>query len=158
MSSTNDLTYSKSALALTERFEGCRLSSYQDSVGVWTIGYGHTASVRAEQTITQLQAEHFLVDDLLNAESTVRLFVTVALTQGEFDALIDFVFNVGRRAFFLSTLLKRLNAGDYVDAATELLRWDQAGGVELAGLLARRQAEAQEFTTPATDAPAGAPE
>ncbi len=139
------MTYSKSALAMTEQYEGLKLTSYQDSAGVWTIGYGHTFGVHQDQTITQFQAEQFLMEDLTHSEVTVRMFVTAMLTQGEFDALVDFVFNVGRRNFVSSTLLTKLNAKDYAGARQELLRWDYAGGEELAGLLARREAELQEF-------------
>ena len=128
-----------------EGFEGLRLNAYQDSVGVWTIGYGHTLGVHPGDTITQDEAEAFLRADLSNAESAVNHQVTVPLTQGQFDALVSFVFNLGSGALASSTLLRLLNAGDYEGAKGQFHRWDRAGNVELPGLLARRNAEAEMF-------------
>lgn len=140
-----NLQYSKTGQELTKRFEGCRLVAYQDTRGVWTIGYGHTSGVHAGMTCTQAQAEQWLLEDIQYAVNAVKHYVTVALTQGEFDALVDFVFNVGVRAFAGSTLLRKLNAGDYAGAAHEFKRWDMAGGKHVAGLLRRRVAEENEF-------------
>lgn len=140
------MKYSKSGLALTERFEGCRLASYQDQVGVWTIGYGHTFGVHEGMVCTEDQAQQWLEEDTASAEQDVNTHVTVPLTQGEFDALVDFAFNLGRGALNESTLLKDLNAGNYQAAAEQFARWDLAGGKVVAGLLRRRQEEASEFT------------
>jgi lysozyme len=138
----NHFTYSKDGLALTEQFEGCRLTAYQDQVGVWTIGYGHTGGdVTAGLTITQDQAAALLMSDVAAAATYVNLAVTIALMQQEFDALVDFVFNLGRGAFAGSTLLRQLNAGNFVAAAAQFNAWDHAGGQVVAGLLRRRQAE-----------------
>ena len=110
----NNLTYSKDGLTLTEQFEGCRLVAYQDQVGVWTIGYGHTGSgVVSGLTITQDQAEDLLTSDVAASAAYVNAAVMVELQQNEFDALVDFVFNLGRGAFAGSTLLKNLNAGQF---------------------------------------------
>jgi lysozyme len=142
----NNLTYSKTGLALTEQFEGCRLTAYQDQVGVWTIGYGHTGpDVTPGLTITQQQAEDLLASDVSSAASAVNNFVTVQLTQNEFDALVDFVFNLGSGAFAKSTLLRSLNAGQFATAAAQFDEWDHAGGAVVAGLLRRRQAETNLF-------------
>jgi lysozyme len=142
MMGVNDLTYSGNGLALTEQFEGCRLSAYQDQVGVWTIGYGHTgADVTPGLTITQVEAEALLAKDVLAAARCVNTLVKLSLTQGEFDALVDFVFNLGSGNFLRSTLLTALNAGDLAKAAAQFECWDRAGGVIVAGLLRRRQAE-----------------
>jgi lysozyme len=144
----NSFTYSADGLALTELFEGCELTAYQDQVGVWTIGYGHTGSeVRSGLTITQEQAEAYLANDVAGAATCVNRVVTLALTQQEFDALVDFVFNLGTGAFQGSTLLKDLNSGDIATAATQFDHWDHAGGQIVAGLLRRRQAETAMFTT-----------
>ena len=140
-----NLTYSKPALAMTERFEGCRLEAYQDQGGVWTIGYGHTAGVKQGDRCTLFQAQTYLINDLQAAEFTVQRFVTVPLNQGEFDALVDFVFNLGPKDFRESTLLKLLNTGDYIAAANQFDLWDHCGGKVVAGLLRRREAERQEF-------------
>lgn len=139
------MKYSSDGRKLTERFEGCRLSSYQDVKGVWTIGYGHTTNVRQGQTCTQQQADSWLVSDVSWAEASVNRLVKVPVTQEEFDALVDFTFNVGVGAFANSTMLRRLNVNDHGRAAAEFLKWGYAGGIEVAGLLARRAAEQQEF-------------
>lgn len=142
----NNLTYSGKGLGLTEQFEGCRLTAYQDQVGVWTIGYGHTgADVTPGLTITQQQAEALLAQDVLASARCVNSMVNVPLTQNEFDALVDFVFNLGAGAFVRSTLLAALNAGDLAKAAAQFDCWDRAGGVVVAGLLRRRQAETDMF-------------
>lgn len=139
------MEYSKTGLALTERFEGCRLVAYQDVTGVWTIGYGHTFQVKPGMTCTQAEADAWLETDIQFAAHCVNRAVKVPLTQGEFDGLVDFVFNVGCGNFEGSMLLMMLNAGEYSQAAAQFARWDKAGGKELAQLLARRQAEEAEF-------------
>jgi lysozyme len=146
MAQVNNLSYSKSGLALTEQFEGLRLTAYQDSVGVWTIGYGHTGpDVYPGLTITQIEAETLLLKDVAIAAGSVNRLVTVPLDQNEFDALVDFVFNLGTGAFAGSTLLRDLNAGNFAGAAAQFQNWDHAGGKVLAGLLQRRLAEAKLF-------------
>jgi lysozyme len=146
MMGVNDLTYSRNGLALTEQYEGCRLTAYQDQVGVWTIGYGHTgADVTPGLTITQTEAEALLAKDVLAASRCVNTLVKLQLTQGEFDALVDFVFNLGPGNFLRSTLLTALNAGNLARAAAQFECWDRAGGVIVAGLLRRRQAELSLF-------------
>jgi len=142
------VNYSKSGLQLTEQFEGVRLTAYQDQVGVWTIGYGHTAGVQPGDTCTQEQAEAWLQSDVSWAVQTVNLYVTIALTQGEFDALVDFVFNLGSGSFEHSTLLTLVNQRNFGAAADQFERWDHAGGKVVAGLLRRRQAEEEEFKNP----------
>lgn len=139
------MVYSKAGMALTERFEGCRLDAYQDVRGVWTIGFGHTAGVVSGMTCTQAQADEWLKTDTEWAVHTVQSEVDVALKQEEFDALVDFVFNLGSGNFSHSTLLKDLHKGDMEAAAGEFQKWDLAGGKVVAGLLRRRMAEAAEF-------------
>ena len=142
----NSLTYSKDGLLLTERFEGCVLKAYHDQVGVLTIGYGHTGpDVKEGLAITQAQAQEILAKDLEIAAACVNRVVSIPLTQQEFEALVDFVFNLGAGAFEHSTLLKALNANNLVAAVRHFEEWDHAGGVIVAGLLRRRQAEAQLF-------------
>lgn len=139
------MKYSKDALSLVEKFEGCELEAYQDSGGVWTIGYGHTHNVFKGMKITLEEAEQFAADDLEVAEIFVNRIVTVQLTQGEFDALVDFAFNLGPVALQKSTLLELINKGEYLLAADQFERWDRCGGKVLAGLLRRRCAEAAIF-------------
>ena len=141
---------SDKGIALIKQFEGCRLTAYQDSVGVWTIGYGWTQPVdgkpiRAWMTIKQETAERLLKTGLVSYESDVSRLVKVGLTQGQFDALVSFTYNLGARSLSTSTLLRKLNAGDYAGAADEFLRWNKAGGKVLNGLTRRREAERALF-------------
>jgi lysozyme len=142
-----NMIYSKTGVQLTERFEGVRLVAYRDSVGVLTIGYGHTFGVTEGMTCTEDQAAAWLFNDTQVAQADVNKYVTVTLTQGEFDALVDFAFNLGRGNLNNSTLLKDINAGNFAAAADEFVKWDRAGGVVVAGLLRRRLAEQQEFAS-----------
>ncbi|HEX3661022.1 MAG TPA: lysozyme [Acidobacteriaceae bacterium] len=142
----NQLTYGGKGLTLTEQFEGCRLTAYQDQVRVWTIGYGHTGpEVCAGMTVTLDEAQALLAKDVSNAAAFVNRIVMVELNQEEFDALVDFVFNLGAGSFENSTLLRMLNAGEFTAAAAQFAVWDRAGGAIVAGLLRRRQAETALF-------------
>lgn len=137
---------SEAGIALIQGYEGLRLSAYRDSVGVLTIGYGHTgADVKQGMTITRDEAERLLRDDLHDAESAVEKAVRVPMTQGQFDALVSFVFNLGAGRLQTSTLLRKLNDRNYIGAADEFPRWNKAGGKVLAGLTARRGAERALF-------------
>jgi len=143
------MQYSKDGLHLTEQFEGLRLRSYQDIRGIWTVGYGHTGpDVHPGMVITFAQAEALLAQDVQHAADIINRVVTVPLTQGEFDALVDFTFNLGEGNFEKSTLHVKLNAGDYQGAAEEFEKWAHAGSEVVAGLLRRRQAEEAEFEKP----------
>lgn len=141
------MNMSDNGLQLTESFEGLRLTAYQDVVGVWSNGYGNTHGVIPGSTITLDQAVADLRNNIAGAEQVVTQHVQVPLTQNQFDALVDFVFNLGAGAFISSTLLRKLNAKDYAGASLEFPKWDHAGGVEVAGLLRRRVAEQQLFNT-----------
>lgn len=142
----NNFQYDNQGLALTEGFEGCDLKSYPDVRGIWTIGYGHTgADVVEGLVITQAQAEALLVSDVAAAAACVNHAVQVAITQDEFDALVDFTFNVGRGNFVTSTLLRKLNAGDIAGAAEQFGLWVHAGNAVVSGLVRRRAAEAELF-------------
>ncbi len=136
---------SDAGLQLIMESEGLRLKAYQDSVGVWTIGYGSTRGVMPDETITQADAEDRLRRDVQDAEDCVNKHVTVALTQGQYDALTSFIFNLGCGAFSGSTLLRDLNAGDYQGAADQLGRWVHAGTDILPGLVKRRANERELF-------------
>ena len=126
-------------------FEGCKLSAYKDSVGVPTIGIGHTKGVKMGQVITMEQAEAFLKEDLLPVEKYVNTIKKVK-TQGQFDALVDFAFNLGVGALQSSTLLKKINANASTKEIQEqFLRWNKAGGKILNGLVLRRLWESQRW-------------
>ena len=134
---------STEGLALIKQWEGCRLTAYKDVAGVWTIGYGSTgAHVRPGMTITKEEAENLLIADLARFERAVEKLVTVSLTDGQFAALVSFAFNVGEGALAKSTLLKKLNAGNYGAVPAELAKWVNAGGKKVTGLVNRRAAEA----------------
>ena len=141
-------TYSDSGFALTRSFEGLRLTAYQDVGGVWTIGYGHTGpNVRAGLTITQAEADALLRSDVEDAVTCVNRAVNVPITQNQFDALVDFCFNCGRGSLLQSTLLRKVNIGDFAGAAAQFALWDHAGGEVVEGLVKRRTAEAELFAS-----------
>ena len=132
-------------LELIKSFEGLRLNSYLDAVGVWTIGYGHTRTAGPSQSISYAQATELLRSDVATFEKAVAESVRVPITANQFAALVSFAYNVGSGALRSSTLLRRLNAGDTYGAANEFLRWNRAGGQVLYGLTRRREAERALF-------------
>lgn len=133
---------SDEGLAHLRKWEGLRLEAYRDTGGVWTIGYGHTGpDVVPGRTITEVEAETLLCTDILEAERAVTNLVRVPLTDNQFAALVSFVFNVGPGAFAKSTLLRKLNAGDYDAVPSELARWNKDNGRTVKGLANRRAAE-----------------
>lgn len=132
------------AFGLIRRFEGCKLESYQDGGGVWTIGYGHTPA-KAGQTITTGQAEALLQADVSICSRLVKDVLKVSVSQPEFDALVVLSFNIGAAQLIGSTLLKRLNAGDHLGAAREFDKWCFDNGKPVKGLLIRRLREALLF-------------
>jgi lysozyme len=134
-------------------------TAYFDPAGVPTIGWGHiktvtAADVRAGKTITESEAQWLFEQDLDEAERAVRKYTKVRLNQNQFDALVDFVFNLGAGAFARSTLLKLLNKGDYDGAAGQFVRWNKAKDPKtgklrpLRGLTIRREYEAALFRKP----------
>jgi len=136
---------SAAGLELIKRSEGFRGHLYIDVAGFPTIGYGHRVTPLESFSggIGEAQAAAMLAGDVLEAERVVGRLVRVALTQGQFDALVDFCFNLGAGRLAGSSLLRDLNAGQYEAAAEQLLSWDHAGGAMNAGLKARREAEFQ---------------
>ena len=136
---------SDEGLELIKSFEGCRLKAYQDSVGVWTIGYGSTKNVHPGQTITQEQAEELLRQDVAVFEQGVSDLVKVNLEQHQFDALVSFAFNLGLGNLKSSTLLRYVNMREFDSAAAQFGRWNRAGGKVLPGLTTRRKVEADLF-------------
>jgi GH24 family phage-related lysozyme (muramidase) len=133
-------------LAMIKHFEGLRTTAYQDSVGVWTIGYGHTSMAGPPQvypgmTITEAEAEAILQQDLDIFERGVSQALTVTTHENQFSAMVSFAFNVGLSAYRNSTLLRKHNARDFVGAANEFPRWVYADGQVLPGLVRRREAE-----------------
>ena len=126
-------------------FEGCKLTAYKCPAGIWTIGAGHTKGAKQGQTITEKQAMSLLKGDLLPFENYVNS-LGVCNTQGEFDALVDLTFNIGQVRLASSTLLRKIRAGaSESEIRKEFSKWVYAGGKKLAGLVKRRQWEADRF-------------
>ena len=141
----------KAGIELIKAFEGLRLVAYADAVGVATIGYGHTRTVKksdiGKTKISAVDAENLLKGDLAHFENAVSKLVKVPLTSNQFSALVSFAYNLGEGNLSKSTLLKKLNAKDYRGAAVEFEKWNKAGGKVLAGLVRRRAAERRLFET-----------
>ena len=137
---------SAAGLATVKEFEGLRLKAYKCPASVWTIGYGHTSAagapiVNPDLVITKDEAEEVLERDMEQYEEGVRKYVKVDLTQGQFDALVDFAYNAGVGALQKSTLLKKVNAEKFDEVPAEFMKWTKGGGKELPGLVRRRRAE-----------------
>lgn len=144
---------SSTGLDLVKSFEGLYLKAYKCPAGVWTIGYGHTGktfgkNITSGMTITKTQATKLLADDMKVFEKGVKALVKVPLNQNQFDALVSFSFNCGLGNLKSSTLLKKLNAGKYSEAAEQFLVWNKAAGKVLAGLTRRRKEEKKLFSKP----------
>ncbi len=135
-------------LQLLKDFEGCRLTVYKDIAGFHTVGWGHMdPSLKVGQKISQETADSLLASDLKRFEDGVSECLDVGLTDNQFSALVVFAYNCSLGKFKTSTLLRKVNAGDYDGAVKEFGRWDKAGGKVVAGLTRRRQAEADLFTS-----------
>jgi lysozyme len=132
-------------IALIKKFEGCELKAYQCSANVWTIGYGHTRGVKEGDEISADKAEYILLEDLIEFEQYVDNLVTVSLNQDQFDAVVAWTFNLGPTNLKESTLLLRLNDGQYDDVPAQMARWNRSGGEVLEGLKRRRKAEGLLF-------------
>ena len=149
---------SADGLALVKEFEGLRLKAYKCPAAVWTIGYGHTSAagspmVTSDLEITRDAAEEILKRDMLQYEDGVRGLVKVGLTQGQFDALVDFAYNAGVGALAKSTLLKKVNAEKFDEVPAEFMKWTKGGGKELPGLVRRRRAEVKLWRGMDTEKP-----
>jgi len=130
-------------LAVLQSREGVRLTSYLDSVGVWTIGWGHTKGVTKGQRITRAQAEEFLREDIDSHARPILAAVKVPLADHEADALVSIAFNIGVGGFKRSSFLKLLNKGDRAGCARAIMSW-----VKPKEITTRRQAERDQFLTP----------
>jgi lysozyme len=136
------LTLSASALVGIAVHEGYRGEAYTPVKGdVPTIGFGTTAGVKPGDRIEPVQALVRKLQDVQRFEGALRQCVRVPLHQHEYDAFLSLAYNIGPGAFCGSTLVRRLNAGDYAGACAEILRWDRFRGEPLRGLTLRRQAE-----------------
>jgi lysozyme len=143
---------SSKAFGIIKQFETCKLKAYpatkkEEEKGIWTIGWGHTKGVKEGDVCSQEQADIWLEGDVIWAEVSIRTLVTAELNQNQFDALVSFIFNVGEPHFKESTLLIKLNEGDYKTAANEFLKWEYQDGQIVRGLVTRREAEKFLFET-----------
>jgi len=139
---------------LIQAFEQCRLESYKDGNGIWTIGWGHTGPfVVGGMTCTQRQADEWFDEDTHWAVLEVNRLMVPAPNQNQFDALVSLCFNIGSGALASSTLRKIWATGDVGDCADQFLVWDHIGGKPDAGLLRRRQSERALFLQPVTQIP-----
>ena len=143
---------SEEGLALIKHFEGCptddegNVVAYQDAVDIWTIGYGHTKGVQEGDKWTQEKADFMLWRELEEEyENYIKDYVHVPLNQNQFDALCSWVYNLGPANLKKSTMLKKLNNGEYDEVPAQIKRWNKAGGKVLEGLVRRREAEALMF-------------
>jgi lysozyme len=125
-------------IAVSEEFRG---TAYQDIVGVWTIGWGTTQGVKAGDKIDPTKALQRKLEDVQKFEGALKQCVKVPLHQHEYDAFISLAYNIGAGAFCRSTLVRKLNAGDYTGACQQILVWNKAGGKEVRGLTLRRERE-----------------
>ena len=140
------MTTSNKCVEQIKAFEGCELTAYRCKAGVLTIGYGHTSGVKAGQQITKSDAEKLLREDISNVEKQMSKVIKSKLNQGQHDAVVSFVFNIGIGKFKTSTLLKKINANaNDKSIGNEFRRWVYCNGVKLAGLVTRREWEARRY-------------
>ncbi len=158
------MIHSQALLQLLKTVEGFKLHRYDDSAGYPTIGVGHKITNADENlkkttgrepfqvgTLTEDQVTILLQYDLLDAEHGIASYLTMPLTQHEYDAIISFVFNIGIHAFIGSGVYTLLEVGDFVGAMDHLLKWNHAGGVASEGLTKRRHIERLVFNNPVID-------
>jgi GH24 family phage-related lysozyme (muramidase) len=148
------MSVNKATLDLIKQFEGCKLTAYQDIVGIWTIGYGTTAMAglgiepAKGMTITQDRAEDLLRQGVDKFAATVDALITAKVNQNQRGAAICLSYNIGTTAFAKSTVLRELNAGNFDKAAAAFRMWNKAGGEVIRGLVNRREAEIALFLAP----------
>jgi lysozyme len=140
---------SDNGLNLIKKSEGTKLTAYLDPVGKLTVGVGHLVlpgdNIKLGDVITQECSDELLRSDLKSAEAVVNNAVKTQITQAMFDALVSFTFNCGGGNLLSSTLLKKVNAGSFQDAADEFCKWNKSAGQVLPGLVARRKNEKELF-------------
>lgn len=142
----SNLTTSERGKEFITVAEGVRYRAYLDTGGVWTIGVGHTGpEVVQGLQANKVQVQQWLTEDLKEAEDAIYRLVKVPLTQNQFDALASFVFNIGETQFESSTMLRKLNEGDYQGAANQFPRWVYDNGKQQPGLVKRRYGEKSMF-------------
>lgn len=147
--STNDgLRINDAGLKIIKESEGLRLEAYNLG-GQWLIGYGHSRTARAGMTITEAEAERLLREDVRASEDAVKSMVNVSMNENQFSAMVSLAYNLGSGGFSRSTVLERINKGDYAGAADSFLNHNRAGGKVNEHLTHRREKERALFLTPA---------
>lgn len=147
----NNMQISEEGLSLIKKFEGCPVDqdgncySYQDVVGVWTIGFGRTKDVKEGDKMTKEEAVYLLEEEMMEYEGYINDLVEVPLEQNQFDALVSWVYNLGSGNLQSSTMLRVLNEGKYEEVPAQIRRWNKAGGEVYEGLVKRRESEAVMF-------------
>lgn len=150
------MSVNKATLDLIKQYEGCKLTAYQDIVGIWTIGYGTTAMAglgitpAKGMTITQERAEDLLRQGVDKFAATVDALIISNVNANEFGACVSLAYNIGTGAFAKSTVLRELNAGNKEKAAVAFRMWNKAGGKAVKGLTNRRNSEISLFLKPVT--------
>lgn len=139
------MTTSRAGIDFIIQHEGFRADAYRDEGGVWTIGYGSTGGVKPGDRIAEPEARERLMRHVEGVEKKVGSLVSWPLDQGQLDALVSLVYNIGAGAFEDSTLLRKLNAGKVCAACAQFSRWNKINGKTSAGLADRRSAEAIMF-------------
>ncbi len=138
----------KATIDLIKSFEGCKLTPYKDIVGVWTVGWGSTRGVGPNTLpISQEEADKRFMKDLEMFEGGVNVMLKVEVTDNQFGALVSFAYNLGLHNLGMSTLLRKLNCGDFDGASAQFLVWDRAGGKVVPGLARRRATEQALFNS-----------
>jgi lysozyme len=143
----------KKGIELLHHFEGCKLTAYQCSAKVWTIGWGNTqyengAKVRQGDKITQERADELFLNVVTKFSQGVEKLLTQKVNENQFSALVSFAYNAGLGNLQRSTLLRLVNANPNDEGIRDqFMRWNKAGGKELAGLTRRRKAEADLYFT-----------
>lgn len=144
---------SQKGIELIKQFEGFRLKGYLDSVNIPTIGYGTTVypngeKVKLSDVISKKKAEEYLINDVKKFEDFVNKYVVSDVNQNQFDALVSFTYNVGPNNLQKSTLLKKVNKNpNDPSISKEFLKWVNAGGNKIQGLVNRRNEEAKLYFT-----------
>lgn len=137
--------FNSKGLAILKEFEGCKLTVYKDLVGYLTVGYGQRTNLPEGTIITQDEADKLLEKSVELTSQGVKACVKVPLNENQFSALVCLAYNIGISALQESTLVRLLNASDYIGASQQFVRWDKAGGKDIPGLLRRRLTEKALF-------------
>ena len=143
-----NLRINDAGLQIIEESEGLRLEAYS-ARGRWYIGYGHSRTAQAGMTITEAEAERLLREDVRASENAIKSMVKVPMNENQFSAMVSLAYNLGSGGFSRSTVLERINKGDYAGAADAFLNHNRAGGVPNEHLTQRREKERTLFLTPA---------